>query len=54
MEVGTVWYEGEWIIGTDIREGKGIEVDLEGTYLFHGYFKNNEKEGRGLELFEES
>ena len=40
-----VLYEGEWLVGTQVREGKGIQVDPRGS-VFEGYWVNNER-GKG-------
>ena len=42
------WYDGEWIIGTDIREGKGKMIH---KYGFNEcWFKNNLRAIRGREI----
>jgi len=39
-------YEGEWLKGTDIREGQGKEVLKDGT-IYIGDFKESYKTGKG-------
>ena len=39
-------YEGEWLIGTDVRQGKGIMVLPDGM-IHEGYYVNNEATGKG-------
>ena len=39
-------YEGQWIIGTSIREGKGRLLAADGT-IYEGWFKQNKAHGRG-------
>ena len=34
-------YDGEWIIGTDIREGKGTLYLFDDEDIYQGYFNNN-------------
>ena len=33
-------YIGEWLVGTDIREGRGISIWKDGS-MYEGYYKNN-------------
>jgi len=42
-------YEGEWIVGTDIREGKGRLVYPDGK-LYDGFFKENLRAIHGREI----
>jgi hypothetical protein len=39
-------YQGEWILGTNIREGKGIQVWPDGS-LYEGWWKDNKANGKG-------
>ena len=39
-------YEGEWLRGKNIKQGKGIEVGPMGT-IYEGYYVNNKRYGRG-------
>lgn len=39
-------YEGEWIVGTTIREGKGRQTFKDGS-MYEGWLKNDKAEGRG-------
>lgn len=39
-------YEGEWIKDTDIRDGRGIQIWLDGS-RYEGYWKNNKANGLG-------
>mmetsp|Transcript_13350 Transcript_13350/g.11847 ORF Transcript_13350/g.11847 Transcript_13350/m.11847 type:complete len:184 (+) Transcript_13350:117-668(+) len=39
-------YKGQWIKGTDIREGYGIQIHYDGS-KYEGFFKNNHFEGHG-------
>jgi len=45
------YYDGEWIIGTDIREGKARIIYKSGI-LYDGWVKQNESSIRGRELSE--
>ena len=40
------YYDGEWIIGTDIREGKARIIYTDGN-LYDGWVKQNKKSIRG-------
>ena len=40
-------YEGEWLVGTDIRQGHGIYVWPHGSQ-YSGQWKNNKMEGYGV------
>jgi hypothetical protein len=37
-------YEGEWIKDTDIRDGRGIQIWLDGS-RYEGYWRNNKANG---------
>lgn len=39
-------YEGQWIVGTDIREGQGLQTWLDGS-MYEGWWKSNKANGRG-------
>jgi hypothetical protein len=39
-------YQGEWIKGTDIRQGKGIQIWSDGS-KYEGWWKDNKANGRG-------
>ena len=39
-------YHGEWLVGTDTRQGLGGLTRKDGT-SYYGYFKNNRFEGKG-------
>ena len=39
-------YKGQWIKGTEIREGKGTAIKPDGT-MYEGWWKNNQACGRG-------
>lgn len=39
-------YHGEWLVGTDTRQGLGGLTRKDGT-SYYGYFKNNRLEGKG-------
>ena len=39
-------YEGEWLLGTQIRQGKGVLLKKDGS-LYEGYFINNLASGKG-------
>lgn len=41
-----VKYEGQWIQGTQIREGKGKQIFIDGS-LYEGWFKADRASGRG-------
>jgi hypothetical protein len=39
-------YEGEWIKGKDVRDGRGIQIWQDGS-RYEGYWRNNRACGRG-------
>ena len=39
-------YEGQWIKGTDIRQGKGKQIWPDGS-IFEGWFKDSKADGYG-------
>jgi hypothetical protein len=39
-------YEGQWIVGTQIRCGKGIQVWPDGS-LYEGWWLDNKTNGKG-------
>lgn len=39
-------YHGEWLVGTDTRQGMGSLTRVNGT-AYYGFFKNNRFDGRG-------
>lgn len=39
-------YTGEWLVGTQIREGRGTQVWPDGS-IYEGYWKNNQTQGLG-------
>ena len=39
-------YEGEWLIGTQIRQGRGIQVWPDGS-MYEGYWMDNKANGKG-------
>mmetsp|Transcript_39956 Transcript_39956/g.29462 ORF Transcript_39956/g.29462 Transcript_39956/m.29462 type:complete len:101 (+) Transcript_39956:290-592(+) len=39
-------YEGEWLVGTDIRDGRGVQIWSDGS-RYEGYWKANRANGRG-------
>ena len=39
-------YLGEWLVGKNIREGRGIQVWPDGS-LYEGYWQNNQANGTG-------
>ena len=41
-----VQYEGEWLKGTQIRQGQGIQIWPDGS-LYEGYWADNKANGRG-------
>lgn len=41
-----VKYEGQWIPGTMIRQGKGKQVWKDGT-MYEGWFRHDKAEGQG-------
>jgi len=46
-EVGNhAMYEGDWLTGTEIREGKGKKILRDGS-MYEGYWKDNKANGSG-------
>ena len=43
-------YIGQWNPTTDIREGKGILVKVDGS-IYEGYWKNNKFNGKGRKIY---
>lgn len=39
-------YQGEWIKGTEVRQGKGIQIWSDGS-KYEGWWKNNKANGKG-------
>jgi len=39
-------YEGEWLVGTDIRQGKGMQVWPDGS-MYEGYWKDSKANNKG-------
>jgi hypothetical protein len=39
-------YQGEWIAGTNIRDGRGFQIWPDGS-LYEGYWKDNKANGKG-------
>jgi len=39
-------YQGEWIAGTEIRDGRGFQIWPDGS-LYEGYWKDNKANGKG-------
>ena len=39
-------YEGEWLKDTDIRDGRGVQIWLDGS-RYEGYWRENKANGRG-------
>ena len=39
-------YEGEWIVGRDIRQGKGMQIWPDGS-MYEGWWKDNKASGKG-------
>lgn len=39
-------YQGEWLIGTEIRDGRGFQIWPDGS-LYEGFWRNNKANGRG-------
>lgn len=39
-------YQGEWIVGSDVRDGRGFQIWPDGS-LYEGYWRNNKANGRG-------
>lgn len=39
-------YQGEWIVGTETRDGRGFQIWPDGS-LYEGFWKNNKANGRG-------
>jgi hypothetical protein len=39
-------YEGEWLKGADVRDGRGIQIWSDGS-RYDGYWRNNRANGRG-------
>ena len=45
------FYEGEWIVETNIREGKGRFYSYEQRYSYEGYWRHDKREGAGREIW---
>ena len=43
-------YEGEWLNGTDTRDGRGIQIWLDGS-RYEGYWKDDLQHGMGKEIW---
>jgi len=41
-----VIYEGQWVKGTNIREGRGLQIWQDGS-IYEGWWKANKANGRG-------
>ena len=41
-----VKYEGQWVVGTMIREGKGRQTFKDGS-MYEGWFRNDKADGKG-------
>ena len=39
-------YQGEWLSGTDVRDGRGFQIWPDGS-LYEGFWMNNKANGRG-------
>jgi hypothetical protein len=39
-------YEGEWLSGRDVRDGRGIQIWSDGS-RYEGYWRNNRAHGKG-------
>lgn len=39
-------YEGEWLKDTDVRDGRGVQIWLDGS-RYEGYWRENKANGRG-------
>ena len=39
-------YEGEWLLGSQVRQGRGIQVWPDGS-MYEGYWQDNKANGKG-------
>jgi len=39
-------YDGDWILGRDIRQGKGRQIWPDGS-MYEGWWKDNKANGKG-------
>ena len=39
-------YKGEWLVGTNIRQGRGMQVWPDGS-MYEGYWRDNKANGKG-------
>ncbi len=43
-------YDGQWLIGTEIRQGKGTYILPDGS-MYEGYWRDNKQNGAGRLIY---